>query len=61
MHDNVPSYTAKLTIAFLKEENMKLLGHPPYSPDLAPCDFFLFPKIKNQLKGIHFLSLDEAI
>ena len=25
--------------------------HPPYSPDLAPCDFFLFPKLKTHLEG----------
>jgi hypothetical protein len=28
-----------------------VIPHCPYSPDLAPCDFFLFPKIKLQLKG----------
>ncbi|RVE52877.1 hypothetical protein evm_002534 [Chilo suppressalis] len=30
---------------------IRVLGHPPYSPDLAPRDFFLFPKLKNLLKG----------
>lgn len=34
---------------------------PPYSPDLAPCDFFLFPKIKDKMRGITFLSSDEAV
>jgi hypothetical protein len=36
--------------------NSKLLSspHPPYSHDLAPCDFFLFPKIKLKLKGLQF-------
>jgi transposase len=33
---------------------MTVLEHPPYSPDLAPIDFFLFPKIKVILKGRHF-------
>ena len=32
--------------------------HPPYSPDLAPSDFFLFPKIKSALKGTRFESVD---
>lgn len=59
-HDNASSHTAKLTVDFLEEEHVKLLGHPPYSPDLAPCDFFLFPKIKNKIKGIRFSSPDEA-
>jgi hypothetical protein len=34
------------------------MEHPPYSPDLAPCDFYLFPKIKLVLKGTHFLSVE---
>ena len=36
------------------------MEHPPYSPDLAPCDFYLFPKIKSVLKGIHFLSVEDV-
>jgi hypothetical protein len=32
---------------------------PPYSPDLAPCDFFLFPKIKIKLKGRRFDTVEE--
>lgn len=39
---------------------MRLRGpHPPYSPDLAPCDFFLFPKLKRRLWGRRFPNLDE--
>jgi hypothetical protein len=30
-----------------------------YIPDLSPCDFFLFPRLKNQLKGRHFSTLDN--
>ena len=30
---------------------MAVIPHPPYSPDLAPYDFFLFPKMKMKLKG----------
>jgi len=37
-----------------------VLEHPPYSPDLAPCDFFSFPKIKSTLKGNRF-ELVEAV
>jgi len=33
---------------------MAVIPHPPYSPDLAPCDFFLFPKIKLKLNGCRF-------
>jgi len=31
----------------------------PYLPDLSPCDFFLFPRLKNHLKGRHFSTLDN--
>lgn len=34
-------------------KNTTVMGHPPYSPDLAPCDFLLFPKVKSCLKGTH--------
>ena len=37
-----------------------VLEHPPYSPDHAPCDFFLFPKIKSVLKGTHFVSVENV-
>jgi histone-lysine N-methyltransferase SETMAR len=33
----------------------------PYSPDLAPPDYYLFPGLKKQLKGRHFSSLSEII
>jgi transposase len=33
--------------------------HPPYSPDLAPADFFLFPKLKIDLKGRRFQTIEE--
>ena len=35
------------------------MDHPPYSPDLAPCDFWLFPKLKNTLKGKRFADLSD--
>jgi len=38
----------------------ELLEHPPYSPDLAPSDFFLFPKLKLFLAGQCFSSNQEA-
>ena len=36
-----------------------MLDHPPYSPDLAPCDYFLFPKLKGTIKGTHFEGVDD--
>jgi hypothetical protein len=39
---------------FLAKKSILKLDHPPYSPDLAPCDFWLFPKRKTALKGHRF-------
>ena len=36
-----------------------VVPQPPYSPDLAPADFFLFPKLKFSLKGRRFQSVEE--
>jgi len=44
---------------FLATKQITMLEHPAYSPDLAPSDFFLFPKIKKILKGRHFDDIDE--
>jgi len=37
---------------------MIVIFHPPYSLDLTPCDFFLFPKMKLKLKEQHFDSIE---
>jgi hypothetical protein len=39
---------------FVTNNNVVIIPHPPYSPDLAPCDFALFPKLKMKLKGRRF-------
>ncbi|CAH1974438.1 unnamed protein product [Acanthoscelides obtectus] len=49
------------TRQYLTEENVELLDHPPYSPDLSPNDFFTFPKIKNRLRDQRFQSPEEAV
>jgi hypothetical protein len=38
---------------------MAILEHPPYSPDLAPSDFFLFLKLKEILRERHFDDIDD--
>ncbi|CAH1973244.1 unnamed protein product [Acanthoscelides obtectus] len=48
--NNASSHTAQKTRQYLTEENVELLDHPPYSPNLSPNDFFTFPKIKNRLR-----------
>jgi hypothetical protein len=46
---------------FLAKKNIPTLPHPPYSPDLAPCDFYLFPKLKSKLKGHHFGTVTDEL
>ena len=38
---------------------IKAVPHPPYSPDLATCDFWLFPKLKENLRGSRFEKIEE--
>ncbi len=56
-HDNASSHTSCITLAFF--QHIPLLAHPPYSPDLAPSDFFLFPRLKTRLATNNIRTLDE--
>ncbi|UYV65404.1 hypothetical protein LAZ67_3004252 [Cordylochernes scorpioides] len=58
-HDNAPAHTSLLVRDFLAKNNTLIMPQPPYSPDLAPCDFFLFPKLKRPMKGRRYATLDE--
>ena len=44
---------------FLAINKIAVIPRQPYSPDLAPCDFFLFPKLKLKLKGCWFDTIEE--
>jgi len=54
LHDNAPTHWALATQKKLAYLGFHFLDHPPYSPDLAPSDYHLFPGLKKQLKGRHF-------
>ena len=58
-HDNALVHTALSIREFLAKKNIPVLPHPPYSPDLTPCDFYLFPKLKSKLKGHHFGTMEN--
>jgi len=49
LHDNAKPHIAKEVKKYLESEGIEIIRHPPYSPDLAPCDFWLFDLIKKQL------------
>ena len=57
--DNAPAHNALSVKKFLTKHKITVLEHPPYSPDLAACDF-LFPKIKSALKETRFESVDAV-
>lgn len=52
--DNAPAHRASITQEFLKNSPLEMMEHPPYSPDLAPSDYHLFPSLKKHLKGKTF-------
>lgn len=53
-HDNSPTHTAGKVLEFLQRNIIQTVPHPPYSSDLAPCDFFYFQNLKRPLRGRHF-------
>lgn len=61
LHDNAPSHKAGIAQAAIRESGFHQLDHPPYSPDLAPSDFHLFPYLKKFLRGRHFANDEELI
>ena len=58
-HDNVPAHTTLAVQQFLTSQKHDGYTPSPYSPDLALCDFFLFPKIKIKLRGWRFDTIME--
>jgi hypothetical protein len=43
----------------LAKNNIPIVPHPPYSPDLAPSDFWLFPALKMGLRGRRFATVED--
>jgi histone-lysine N-methyltransferase SETMAR len=48
-HDNRKPHIHKYVVSYFESEGIKKVSHPPNSPDLAPCDFWLFDLIKQNL------------
>ncbi|UYV66003.1 hypothetical protein LAZ67_3006136 [Cordylochernes scorpioides] len=55
---NARPHTVHVVLQFLAKHSTIQIPHPPYSPDLAPNDFFLYPKLKINLKGRKFDNVD---
>ncbi|VVC33042.1 Transposase, type 1 [Cinara cedri] len=58
--DNAPAHNALSVKQYLAGKRTPVLEHAPYSPDLAPCDFILFPKMKSALKGTRSESMEAV-
>ena len=59
LHDNAPIHTSRKTQETLTNAGFVQLDHPPYSPDLAPSDFWLFNRLKKHMRGQKFVSKDD--
>lgn len=58
--DNAPCHNSRSTKEYLRQYNFNRLEHPPYSPDLAPCDFHLFGWMKSHFANTKFKSIRDA-
>jgi len=59
-HDCATVHTALSVQQFVANNNMTVTTHPPYSPDLEPYDFFLFPRMKRRMNGKRFADVCEV-
>ena len=57
--DNAPVHNSIFVTDYLRKLGIKTIPHPPYSPDLAPCDFWLFPKLKEKLRSCRYERIEE--
>ncbi|GBP45197.1 Mariner Mos1 transposase [Eumeta japonica] len=56
LQDNASVHTARVSRQALKNTGFSEIDHPPYSPDLAPSDYFLFSNLKKELRGRRFVD-----
>jgi len=60
LHDNARPHLGKVVTDLLSKYEWEVLPHAPYSPDMSPPDFDLFPKLKEPMRGHRFSSLEEV-
>lgn len=59
-HDNPSTHNVLQTMELFEESRVKTVNYPLFSPDLAPCDTFLFPTVKQELRDHPFERPEEA-
>ena len=57
--DNAPVHNSILVVDYLTKMGIKTVPHRPYSPYVVPCDFCLFPKLKEKLRGCCYETIEE--
>ena len=60
LHDKARPHSSDAVSEILEKYGCQVLPHPPYSPDMSPPDFDLFPKLKKPLHGKRFRSVEEV-
>ena len=61
LHDNACPHVSRQTIDVIQKLGWTVLPHPPYSPDLAPSDYHLFGKLKDELRGTRFDNNEDLV
>ena len=61
LQDNAPAYTSQVAMTSATEFGFEFLPHPPYSSDMGPSDYYLFPKLKSHLGGTQYGSNKSVI
>ena len=61
LQDNARVHTCNVAMDAVELNGYELIPHPAYLPDLAPSDFFLFPTLKKDIRGLHFRSDEEVV
>jgi histone-lysine N-methyltransferase SETMAR len=61
IHENAPGHRSVLILGFLAKNKVTTLDYCPHSPDLAPADFYLFPRLKSVLNGRCFCDAADII
>ena len=57
--DNAPVHNSIHVADYLTKMGIKTIRHPPYSPDLVPCDFWLFPMLKEKFRDGRYETIEE--
>ena len=61
LQDSATAHTSQVIMTAATECGFEVLPYPPYSPDIAPSDFYLLPKLKSNLRGTQFGSKEGVI